>query len=229
MLKTERMTLDWKPRVQAVQDKGGLVLRGGGEKKTSVCAPGPVMKIDQSICNDWTLSPLKNCLGACGLKTKIASERRASLCAGASRPRIYTSFCPCVFSASAGVLFFCPACTCVLCRTWSPSVCIREPSCPPSDPRYSYVLTVEDRSPGLKLPHIHPSEGSQRQPSTRIYSFSRRCKTKYSAAYYWIILARRGEARVCRVVSSVVQLCSLWICCLPSMPHWMTLSPAYSA
>lgn len=92
--------------------------------------------------------------------------------------------------------FFCPACTCVLCRTRSPSVCIREPSSPPSDPRYSYVLTVEDRSPGLKLPHIHPSEGSQRQPSTRIYSFSCRCKTKYLTASCWFILARGGEARV---------------------------------
>lgn len=44
------------------------------------------MKIDQSICNDWTLSPLKNCLKACGLKIKIASEQSVSLalCAGVS-------------------------------------------------------------------------------------------------------------------------------------------------
>lgn len=75
---------------------------------------------------------------------------------------------------------------------------------PPSDPRYSYVLTVEDRSPGLKLPHIHPSEGSQRQPSTRIYSFSCRCKTKYSAASCWFILACRGEARVWRRLQSCI-------------------------
>lgn len=37
-----------------VHDKDVLVLtleRRGG-KKTSVCTPGPVMKIDQSICND---------------------------------------------------------------------------------------------------------------------------------------------------------------------------------
>ena len=37
-----------------MQDKDGLTLnleRKGG-KKTSVCVPGPVMKIDKSICND---------------------------------------------------------------------------------------------------------------------------------------------------------------------------------
>lgn len=57
------------------------------------------MKIDQSICNDWTLSSLKNCLKACGLKIKIASEQSVSLalCAGVSCMYLHLFVCVCVY------------------------------------------------------------------------------------------------------------------------------------
>lgn len=93
--------------MQLMEKKDELILKAffwrRGEK-TKV-----VMKIDQSICNDWTLSPLINCLIACGLKIKIASEQSVSvsLCAGVF-VCIYSSFCLYVFAhASTGVFFLC--------------------------------------------------------------------------------------------------------------------------
>lgn len=185
------------------------------------------MKIDQSICNDWTLSPLKNCLEACGLKTKIASERRASLCAGVFLPCIYTSFRPCVFSASAGALFFCPACTCVLCPTRSPSVCIREPSSPRQIPGIhtswqwktdnqasSCHTSIPPRAPRDSLQHAFTHSRVAAKQNIRLLpvgSFSH-------------VAGKRGSGDVCRVVSSVVQLCSLWISSLPSChTEWNSL------
>lgn len=75
---------------------------------------------------------------------------------------VYT--CACASEHRCVLLVF-PRRAHTLCRTGV--VSIQELSSL-SDPRYLYISTVEDRSPGLKLPHIHPSKGFQRQPSTRI-------------------------------------------------------------
>lgn len=67
------------------------------------------MKIDQSICNDWTLSPLKNCIKACGLKAKIACAQSVSVarCAGVSCAYLYFFWSVFLASVSTGVFLSC--------------------------------------------------------------------------------------------------------------------------
>lgn len=183
------------------------------------------MKIDQSICNDWTLSPLKNCLNACGLKIKIASEQSVSvaLCAGVCATYLHLLFvCFCVFEHRC-VVFFCVlrahACFVVHGHCLYPGAVLLV---------RSQVFINLDSGRQITRPQAatHPSfQGLPKTAFNTHYSFP--CCYKPNFQLLSIGFASRAAGLRQREalgvvmfaelrVSSEVQLCSLWVSAFPS-------------
>lgn len=182
----------------------------------------------------------KNCIKACGIKAKIASAQSVSLARYAAGFFWYVFLC----------YFGSPACSwCVPC-TRVPSVrralSIQELSSL-SDLRYLWVLTVEDGSPGLKMPHIHCRAGFEAEPLTGI---THSCADSSSTAAAAVITqakflrllsagpasnavgARQRVSRAAPVTAAScadLRLCSLWFASPSLAPFWMTPSPALLA
>lgn len=182
-----------------------------------------VMKIDQPICNDWTLSHLRDCLKACGLKIKIASEILSvsvALCAGVSLYlHVFLSVCFCSCEHKC-VLFVLP-CTCVLWRAWALSVSRSCPPCQNSGIYKSRQWKTDHQASSCRTSILPKASKDSLQHALLIPML---LQTKFSAAFPWFILAccgvcvsgRHGCGNDCRVdVSSEIQLCCLWIRALP--------------
>lgn len=180
------------------------------------------MKIDQSVCNDWAPSPVKNCLKACGLKIKIASERRAS--AGLFSRRclrmyLHFLFSACFFfflaRASAGVFF--------PCRAPSARFVVHGHCLYPGAvlPVRSQVFIKLDSGRRIARPQAatHPSfQGLPKTAFNMHYSFPCCYKPNFQllaivvvfCAFFFIFLVGSGRASACGVVCCVFRVTTLF-------------------
>lgn len=152
------------------------------------------MKIDQSICNDWTLSPLKNCLKACGLKIKIASEPSVSA-AFVRRCFLYvfTLLLPCL-CVSTGVFFFAS-------RAHMRVFVVHGHCLYPGAvlPVRSQVFISLDSGRLITSPQAaaHPSyQGLPKDSLQHALLIATLLQTAFSAGFHWFTLARCGCACV---------------------------------
>lgn len=194
------------------------------------------MKIDQSICNDWTLSPLKNCFKACGLKIKIASEQSVSLalCGGVS----------CIYTSS-----LCLDLDVLLLREWAQAcsflcvshahavfvvhghsiVCIQELSpCQVSGIYKSRQWKTDHQDSSCRSSILPRASKDSLQHALLIPTL---LQTKISAAFYWFFLVCWGcsSAGSLGVVMSAELHESSGEQLLFKFMLWMTLSPVCSA
>lgn len=146
---------------------------------------------------------------------------------------VFTVLFVCMFlGMRAQVCSFCVSCTCLLCRTWV--------LFPP--PLRSKVFINLNSRRQITRPQAatHPSSSFQVLPKTAFnmhFSFPCFYKNTFSTAFYWFFLCAVG---VCQ------REAWLWWCLQSRMdfqrynfvlfefmlsitPHWMTLSPVYSA